>query len=118
VGTGAATLGDGPVPLSGTLASPGTTLDAARSEFTLGETGTWRIAAGVSVASVTGSPVLTLLRDGDASENRVAIMAPGVTSFEWIRSYPAGTKLQIGITGGVVTLAGECNTYLTAMKLG
>jgi hypothetical protein len=117
--TGAVALFDGSdITFNRDEASSGAQIDTDRATLTLNEAGNWKIAAGLSVASFTGAPTLTMSLNGAAAAFRMAIAAPGTAAFEWISNFPAMAKLKFTVTGGQVTLANDSNAYLTAIKLG
>jgi hypothetical protein len=117
--TGAAVLESGDqIIFNAGGAFSGTAIDGARTALTLSEAGYWRITTGLSVEALTGAPTLHALRDGADMGVSLRITAPGDVSFDWIHSCPANTRLSFAVRGGQITLAGECNAYLTAAWYG
>jgi hypothetical protein len=92
----------------------GLTVDAANETLTLGTARYCRIHFGVNVQSYGGGARLEMVQDGVGTGIYVPICENGISSLDWIASYPPNTKIQFKLDVGGITLGspGGCNAFL------
>lgn len=105
-----------PIIFTGSLVSKGgITIDASRTNISLGNNSYQRLSYGVNVESFTGNPGIQLVVNGVGSGQIVPIRNVGYYATDLIYNIPVNSVLQFRIIGGDVTLItlGGINANIT-----